>query len=100
MLNIRLPLANVLVVIFVSVVCSIYSSPSTRYKHHLALIVVVDKENHTQIAMQALLSHERTEDFVFLFKVFKELIGGVQPQVNQLSKRLFDFVAHEGIMSR
>eukprot|EP00904_Undaria_pinnatifida_P002644 jgi/Undpi1/12380/HiC_scaffold_5.g02052.m1 len=51
------------------------------YKHHLALIVVVDKENYTHIAMQALLANERSEDFEFLFRVFRELIGEAPPQV-------------------
>lgn len=55
------------------------------YKHHLALIVVVDKENITHIAMQALLANERTEDFQFLFRSFRQLIGGAQPQVSQVS---------------
>lgn len=59
--------------------------PSTRYKYHLALIVVVDKENHTQIAMQALLSHERTESFIFLFEMFRELCAKAHPQVNEPS---------------
>ncbi|CAB1104719.1 unnamed protein product [Ectocarpus sp. CCAP 1310/34] len=51
------------------------------YKYHLALIVVVDKENYTQIAMQALLANERTEDYKFLFRVFRELCQGMQPEV-------------------
>eukprot|EP00904_Undaria_pinnatifida_P012885 jgi/Undpi1/8727/HiC_scaffold_25.g11191.m1 len=53
---------------------------TNKYKHHLALIVVVDKENYTHIAMQTLLANERSEDFEFLFRVFRELIGGAQPQ--------------------
>ncbi|CAB1113554.1 unnamed protein product [Ectocarpus sp. CCAP 1310/34] len=53
---------------------------TNEYKYHLALIVVVDKENYTQIAMQALLANERTEDFKFLFRVFRELCEGVQPE--------------------
>ena len=60
-------------------------SPPTRYKHHLALIVVVDKENCTHIAMQALLANERPEDFEFLFRVVRELIGGGQPHVSRVS---------------
>ena len=60
-------------------------SPPIRYKHHLALIVVVDKENYTHIAMQTLLANERSEDFEFLFRVFRELIGGAQPQVSKVS---------------
>lgn len=59
------------------------SNPPTRHKYHLALIMVVDKENHTQIAMQALLSHERTENFLFLFEMFTRLCFGAHPQVNQ-----------------
>ncbi|CAB1115131.1 unnamed protein product [Ectocarpus sp. CCAP 1310/34] len=51
------------------------------YKFFLALIVVVDMENYTQIAMQALLSNERSEDFIFLMETFKELCGGLMPQV-------------------
>ncbi|CAM9403456.1 unnamed protein product, partial [Ascophyllum nodosum] len=51
------------------------------YKYHLALIVVVDKENHTQLAIQALLLREQTEYFVFLFEAFKELCAGADPQV-------------------
>ena len=62
-------------------VCSL----PTRYKRHLALIVVVDKENCTHIAMQALLANERSEDFEFLSRVFRELIGEGQPQVSQVS---------------
>eukprot|EP00904_Undaria_pinnatifida_P013470 jgi/Undpi1/9253/HiC_scaffold_26.g11711.m1 len=58
---------------------------TNKYKHHLALIVVVDKGNYTHIAMQALLANERSEDFEFLFRVFRELIGGVQPQVSQVA---------------
>ncbi|CAB1105884.1 unnamed protein product [Ectocarpus sp. CCAP 1310/34] len=54
---------------------------TNEYKYHLALIVVVDNENYTQIAMQALLANERTEDFKFLFRVFRELCEGVQPEV-------------------
>lgn len=42
----------------------------------------MDKENHTQIAMQAMLSNERTDDFVFLFRAFKELCGA-QPEVSR-----------------
>ncbi len=38
-------------------------------------------ENYTQIAMQALLSNERNEDFIFLMETFKELCGGLMPQV-------------------
>ncbi|CAB1096127.1 unnamed protein product [Ectocarpus sp. CCAP 1310/34] len=51
------------------------------YKFFLALIVVVDKENHTQIAMQALLANERSESFEFIFESFKELCGGGSPGV-------------------
>eukprot|EP00904_Undaria_pinnatifida_P008627 jgi/Undpi1/4895/HiC_scaffold_19.g08247.m1 len=54
---------------------------TNKYKRHLALIVVVDKENCTHIAMQALLANERSEDFEFLSRVFRELIGEGQPQV-------------------
>lgn len=43
----------------------------------------MDKENFTQIAMQALLSNERTDDFVFLFRAFRELCEGAQPQVSR-----------------
>ena len=50
-------------------------SPPTRYKHHPALIVVVDKESCTHIAMQALLANDGSEDFEFLFRVFRELTG-------------------------
>lgn len=57
----------------------------TRYKYHLALIVVVDKENYTHIVFQALLASERTEDFEFLFRAFREMIGGAQPQVSEVS---------------
>lgn len=53
----------------------------TRYNHKLAFMVVVDKENHTQIAMQALLDTERHESFVFLMESFKELIRGSSPKV-------------------
>ena len=67
-----------------AVPCPIYDPP-TRYKYHLALIVVVDKENHTQLAMQALLLREQTEYFVFLFEAFKELCAGAHPQVNRPS---------------
>lgn len=75
--------------VFVRVPCharltlNLSHDPPTRYKYHLALIVVVDKENHTQLAMQALLSHERVDDFVFLFESFKELCQGAHPQVNR-----------------
>ncbi|CBJ27979.1 putative far-red impaired response protein [Ectocarpus siliculosus] len=51
------------------------------YKFHLALIVVVDKENHSQIAMQALLSDERSESFEFVFESFKQLCEGGTPEV-------------------
>eukprot|EP00904_Undaria_pinnatifida_P007816 jgi/Undpi1/4164/HiC_scaffold_16.g07531.m1 len=50
-------------------------------KHYLALIVVVDKENYTRIAMQALLANERSEDFELILRVFRELNEGAQPQV-------------------
>eukprot|EP00904_Undaria_pinnatifida_P012327 jgi/Undpi1/8224/HiC_scaffold_25.g10694.m1 len=46
-----------------------------KYKHHPALIVVVDKESYTHIAMQALLANDGSEDFEFLFRVFRELTG-------------------------
>ncbi|CAB1105544.1 unnamed protein product [Ectocarpus sp. CCAP 1310/34] len=54
---------------------------TSKYNHKLAFIVVVDKENHTQIAMQALLDTERHESFVFLMESFKELIRGSSPKV-------------------
>eukprot|EP00903_Cladosiphon_okamuranus_P012990 g12120.t2 len=54
---------------------------TNKYNHKLAFIVVVDKENHTQIAMQALLNTERHESFVFLMVSFKLLIHGRSPQV-------------------
>ena len=54
-----------------------------RYKYQLALIVVVDRENHTQLAMQVLVLRERTEDVVFIFETFKELCGGGHPQVTR-----------------
>lgn len=56
--------------------------PPTRYKYKLAFIVVVDKEGHSQIAMQGLLSNEQHETFVFLFEAFKQLIFGRSPQVS------------------
>lgn len=55
--------------------------PCNRYKYHLALIVVVDNENRTQIVMQALLSNEQTESFVFTFDAFNDLIEGGSVQV-------------------
>lgn len=61
---------------------------SIRYKYHLALIVVVDKENHTQLAMQAVIQRERTEDFKLLFESFKEMCNGHSPQVKTWSKVL------------
>ena len=64
--------------------CPIYDS-RTIYKYHLALIVVLDKENHTQLAMQVLLLREQTEYFVLLFETFKELCAGGLPQVNRPS---------------
>ena len=64
--------------------CTIYDPP-TRYTYHLALIVVVDKETHSQLAMQTLLLREQTEYFVFLFEAFKELCAGGHPQVNRTS---------------
>ncbi|CAM9915684.1 unnamed protein product, partial [Hapterophycus canaliculatus] len=54
---------------------------TNRYKFSLALIVVVDCDNHSQIAMQALLSNERSESFEFVFESFKELCEGGTPQV-------------------
>ena len=56
-----------------------------RYKHHLALIVVVDKENYTHIAMHLRLANEWSEDCDSLFRVFRELIERAQPQVSQVS---------------
>ncbi|CAB1105322.1 unnamed protein product [Ectocarpus sp. CCAP 1310/34] len=50
------------------------------YKFHLALMVVLDKENHSQIAMQALLSDERSESFEFVFESFKQLCEGGTPE--------------------
>ncbi|CAB1114426.1 unnamed protein product [Ectocarpus sp. CCAP 1310/34] len=55
--------------------------PPTRYKFHIALIVVVDKENHSQIAMQALLSDKRSEFFESAFESFKQLCKGGTPGV-------------------
>lgn len=59
-----------------------------RYNYHLGLIVVVDKENHTQLAMQCLTQRERTEDFIFMFESLLELTEGVEPEVKQRSSRV------------
>ncbi|CAB1112890.1 unnamed protein product [Ectocarpus sp. CCAP 1310/34] len=64
----------------VGALCRCLTSAPTRY-HKLAFIVVVDKENLTQIAMQALLETERHESFVFSMESFKKLIRGSSPQV-------------------
>lgn len=52
-----------------------------RYSYHLGLIVVVDKENHTRLAMQCLIQRERSEDFVFMYESWKELCEDSEPQV-------------------
>lgn len=67
----------------VCTLCRCVTSAPARYNHKLAFIVVVDKENHTQIAMQALLETERHESFVFLMESFKMLIRGSSPQVKR-----------------
>lgn len=59
--------------------------PPTRYKFSLALVVVVDHENHSQIVMQALLSNERQESFQFVYESLKELCEGGSPKVKQLN---------------
>lgn len=58
--------------------------PPPRYNYKLALAVVVDDMNHTQIVMQALLANEQHESFVFFFEAFKELIYDSSPQVKLL----------------
>ena len=55
--------------------------PPSRYRFQLALILVVDSENHTQLAMQVLVSHERADDFLFIFEHFKELCRGAHSKV-------------------
>lgn len=62
--------------------CSMFLPHPYQIQVPLGTNVVVDKENYTQIAMQALLANERTEDFKFLFRVFRELCEGVQPEVS------------------
>ena len=47
--------------------------PINRYNYQLRPIVVVGREKHTQLPMHVLVLRERTEDFVFIFKTFKEL---------------------------
>ena len=41
--------------------------------YQLCLVVVVDKENFTQIACQALVLHECTEDSGFVFECVAEM---------------------------
>ncbi|CAN0274374.1 unnamed protein product, partial [Scytosiphon promiscuus] len=53
---------------------------TNAYKYQLCLVVVVDKENRTQIACQALVLRERTEDFVFIFECVAEM-GKKHPKV-------------------
>lgn len=57
--------------------------PPTRYNYTLALAVVVDDMNNTQIVMQALLSNEQHESFVFFFEAFKKIIYNSSPQVKR-----------------
>ena len=53
-----------------------------RYNFQLALVVVVvDRENNTQFAMQALVPRERTEGFVFIFETFRNICGESHPKV-------------------
>lgn len=46
--------------------------------------------------MQALLANERTEDFKFLFRVFRELCEGAQPEVSPVLITLSVVVGHIG----
>eukprot|EP00904_Undaria_pinnatifida_P001816 jgi/Undpi1/11635/HiC_scaffold_35.g13930.m1 len=46
---------------------------TNAYKYQLCLVVVDDKENRTQIACQALVLRQRTEDFVFIFECVAEM---------------------------
>lgn len=39
-----------------------------RYKHRPSLFIVLDEENRTQIACQALVLHERAENFGFILE--------------------------------
>ena len=52
----------------------------------MCLGVVVDKENRTQIACQALVLRERTEDFVFIFECVAE-VGKKHPKVTIVTGR-------------
>eukprot|EP00904_Undaria_pinnatifida_P013113 jgi/Undpi1/8932/HiC_scaffold_26.g11393.m1 len=55
--------------------CVFFATPE-----QLCLVVVVDKENRTQIACQALVLRERTEDLVFVFECVAEM-GKKYPKV-------------------
>ena len=52
----------------------------------MCLVVVVDKENRTQIACKALVLRERTEDFVFIFECVAEM-GKKHPKVTTVAGR-------------
>lgn len=57
--------------------------PPTTYNYKLALAVVVDDMNNTQIVMQAVISNEQYESFVFFFEAFKELIYDSSPKMKR-----------------
>lgn len=63
-------------------------SLTIRYKIHLCVLVSVDQNNITRRLAQALLAHEGTENFEFVFKSVLALCDEITPRVRYSSNTL------------